>query len=103
MTSLEPRRSTRDGVPMSDLKREIRTFLAENFILDPQAGSLQGDASLTLTGVLDSMGVLELILFLEERFGFKVPDEDTLPENLDTVDRIVAYTHRRLGGGAPPA
>lgn len=97
MNALDTQHAEEGDAPVSELEHDVRAFLAENFILDPTAGPLAGDASLTLTGVLDSMGVLELILFLEERYGFKVPDEDTLPENLDTVDRIVGYVRRRLG------
>lgn len=81
---------------MTDTERDLRQFIADNFILDDQAGELAGDASLTQAGVLDSMGVLELIMFIEERFGIKVPDEDTLPENLDSIDRIVRYLGGRL-------
>ncbi len=79
------------------LDTEIRRFLNENFIF--QSGeTLLGDESLTQTGVLDSMGVLELVLFLEEQYNFKVLDEETLPENLDTVDNIVRYVQMKLGG-----
>lgn len=81
---------------MTDIERDLRQFIADNFILDDQAGELAGDASLTQAGVLDSMGVLELIMFIEERFGIQVPDEDTLPENLDSIDRIVRYLGGRL-------
>ena len=80
---------------MSELERDVRGFITDNFILD--GDDLAGDASLTQQGVLDSMGVLELIMFVEERFGVKIPDEDTLPENLDSVDRIVRYVEGRLG------
>ncbi len=80
---------------MSDLERDVRAFISDNFILD--GDDLAGDASLTQQGVLDSMGVLELIMFVEERFGVKIPDEDTLPENLDSVDRIVRYVQARTG------
>ena len=79
---------------MSDIERDVRDFISENFILDGE--DMSGDASLTRQGVLDSMGVLELIMFIEERFELKVPDEDTLPENFDSVDRIVRYLHDRL-------
>jgi acyl carrier protein len=79
---------------MSEIERDVREFISENFILDEE--ELNGDASLTRQGVLDSMGVLELIMFVEERFELKVPDEDTLPENFDSVDRIVAYLNDRL-------
>ena len=82
---------------MTDLERDVRAFISDNFILD--GDDLAGDASLTQQGVLDSMGVLELIMFVEERFGVKIPDEDTLPENLDSVDRIVRYVQCRSGQG----
>ena len=78
------------------IELDVRQFVIDNFILDASAGELDGEASLTQSGVLDSMGVLELIMFLEERFGVRVPDEDTLPENLDSIDRIVGYVGRRL-------
>ena len=77
------------------IEKEVRQFLAENFIIDAEAGSLSGSASLTQAGVLDSMGVLELIMFIEQHFGIAVPDEDTLPENLDSVERIVRYVGER--------
>lgn len=76
------------------IEREVREFIGENFITDQDVRRLPGDASLTRSGILDSMGVLELVMFLEERFGITVPDEDTVPENLDTIDNIVAYLHR---------
>lgn len=78
------------------IEEAVRQFLSENFILE-DAQSLDADESLTQAGVLDSMGVLELIMFIEERFGLTVPDEDTLPENLDSVARIVGYITRRQG------
>jgi len=81
---------------MSEIERDVRQFVVDNFIFDPSASDFGGETSLTASGVLDSMGVLELIMFLEERFGIKVPDEDTLPANLDTIDRIVRYVEGRL-------
>jgi acyl carrier protein len=83
---------------MSEAERDLRQFLTDNFILDQDANALPSNESLTRSGVLDSMGVLELIMFIEERFGVTVPDEDTLPANLDTVDSIVRYVQERLAG-----
>ena len=88
--------------PTDAIERDVRAFLDENFILDPAAPPLAGDASLTALGVLDSMGVLELIDYLEDRFDVTVPDEDAVPANLDSVVRIVRYVEMRsepeLGG-----
>lgn len=79
---------------MDTIEHDVREFISENFILDGE--QIEADASLTRRGVLDSMGVLELIMFIEERFEVKVPDEDTVPENFDSIERIVRYLHDRL-------
>jgi acyl carrier protein len=70
--------------------------MAENFIIETDSSVLNADTSLTQSGVVDSMGVLELIMFIEQEYGITIPDEDTLPENLDSVSRIVSYVSRRL-------
>lgn len=85
------------AIQLDSIENEVRQFLAENFILDGGADGIEVNQSLTQAGVLDSMGVLELIMFIEQAFGLTIPDEDTLPENLDSVARIVAYVSGRLG------
>ena len=77
------------------IERDVREFLADNFILDNEGADLDESESLTEMGVLDSMGVLELMTFIEERFKLKIPDEDTIPENLDSIARITAYIVQR--------
>ncbi len=47
-------------------------------------------------GIIDSVGVLELVAFLEETFGFRVEDEELVPENLDSVDKLVTYVDLKL-------
>ena len=79
-----------------ELEQEVRGFVRENFIVGE--GPLAGDASLTETGIIDSLGVLELVLFIEERYGIKVSEAETLPENLDTVDNIVRFVGAKLAG-----
>ena len=64
-----------------DVAAELEGFIRGNFFYDGPA--LAPDTSLMESGILDSTGVLELVGFLEERFGFKVEDADLTPENLD--------------------
>lgn len=85
------------AMKVESIETEVRQFLADNFILDEGGAGLGAEESLTQAGVLDSMGVLELIMFIEQQFGLSIPDEDTLPENFDSVSRIVAYVSGRLG------
>jgi acyl carrier protein len=77
-----------------DIKLEVRQFLSKNFYV-PDASKLRNETSLLDQGIIDSTGVLELVGFLEETFGISVLDTETLPENLDSVDRIAAYVQRK--------
>ena len=78
------------------IEREIRAFLKENFPLAGDQSSVPADVSLIELGVVDSTGVLEIVGFLESRFGFEIPIEEIAPENLDTIDRITGYVRTRL-------
>jgi acyl carrier protein len=53
------------------------------------------------THVVDSTGFLELVTFLEERYGFAVQDEEMVPENLDSLNNIAAYVARKLAARLP--
>jgi acyl carrier protein len=56
------------------------------------------DENLFSSGVLDSIAVMQLVLFIEERLGVKVPDSDLAFENLQSVSAIVGYLERRKAG-----
>ena len=72
----------------------FRTFITANFyVADPAA--LADDDSLLDAGIIDSTGVLDLIGFIEQQFGFSVADDDLVPENLDSIARLVAFVERK--------
>jgi acyl carrier protein len=77
-----------------DERQQIRQFVLSNFyVADPAA--LVDSASLLEAGIVDSTGVLEIITFLETTFGIEVADAEMLPDNLDSVERLVAYLKRK--------
>jgi acyl carrier protein len=79
----------------TEIDHEIRDFLVKNFLFG-RAEALRDDASL-LGGVIDSTGAIELVMFLQERFGITVEDaEVALPENFDSVKSVVAFVERKL-------
>ncbi len=82
-------------VKIPSIESEIRQFLAANFFLGDDPSELGGSASLIEAGVIDSTGVLELVGFLEETFGVRIQDDELVPENLDTIDNIVAFVSRK--------
>jgi len=73
------------------IEQKIRQFITDNFLFREDRASLTDAESLLEAGVIDSTGVLELIAFLESEFGLAVDDAEIVPENLDSISRIVGY------------
>ncbi len=73
----------------------IRAYILENYLFTDDATALGLADSLVGRGIVDSTGMLEIILFVEEQFGVKVKDEDMIAENFDSVSKIVDYVHRQ--------
>lgn len=74
----------------------IRAFIIENFLFDAGDDALNNDDSFLEQGIIDSTGVLELVEWLEEKFGIQVEDEELTPENLDSVSLISAFIEKKL-------
>ena len=80
----------------AQIESAVRQFVVDKFMFGEGADKLGNDSSFLETGLIDSTGVLELVMFLEEKFGVKVADEEMLPENLDSVRLIAAFVTRKL-------
>ncbi|MEX2375253.1 MAG: acyl carrier protein [Dehalococcoidia bacterium] len=83
-----------------DSRQKIRQFIKENFLFTDDDSALVDGDSLMMKGVIDSTGALEVIMFLEETFGFEVGEEEMIPENLDSVDNLVDYVKRKTTAAA---
>lgn len=79
------------GVIEMDVQKEIKKFISENFIAGRKEGVLSDNESLIESGIIDSTGVLELVLFIEETFSITVEDEELVPENLDSIENLLAF------------
>lgn len=79
---------------MTTLESRVRAYILGNLMFSSNDADLANDASLLERGIIDSTGVMEVILFLEEEFGIKVRTEDMLPDNFDSVDNIVRFVRR---------
>jgi acyl carrier protein len=85
------------------LEAVINDYISRELVQDPALLPLGNATSLLETGVLDSLGLLRLVVFVQERFGITVDDVDLVPENFDTVDAICAYLGSRAGEGTSQA
>ncbi len=77
------------------LKDKLRHYILENFLFSDDPSELGDDDSFMEKEIIDSTGILELIEFLEEEAGITVEDEEMLPENLDSVNRVIAFVERK--------
>lgn len=83
---------------MTDQIREaVRDHLLDDVLVGEDPANLADDMPLRTSGIIDSMGVIRLTSFLEERFGIRVEAHETGVENTDTVNAIVSFVESKLG------
>ncbi|MDY7031609.1 MAG: acyl carrier protein [Thermodesulfobacteriota bacterium] len=80
---------------MSVTREKIRDFVVENFLFGESNG-LKDETSFLDEGIIDSTGILELVNFCEEEFSISVEDEELVPENLDSINNVVAYLENKI-------
>ena len=91
-----------NGIDMEAAETQIRTYVLDNFLFTGDPTMLASDDSFLEKGILDSTGILEMIHYIEEAFGIEIDDEEMIPENLDSVNNIVAFVRQKKRSGAPP-
>ncbi len=79
------------------LEEQIRGYVLENYLFTDDQSALNSADSFLEKGILDSTGILEVIYFIEDEFNVKVEDDEMIPENLDSVNQIVAYIGKKQG------
>ena len=75
---------------MSNQNNQIRQFIIENYLFG-NADGLTENTSFLEEGIIDSTGVLELVTFLEQTFSIQINDEELIPENLDSLNKIFIF------------
>ena len=78
----------------TDIEQEIRSYITETFLFGNSEG-LNEDAAL-LGNVIDSTGVIELVVFVQERFTISVDDAEVTTDNLGSVKNVVAFIEKKL-------
>ncbi|MFL5896882.1 MAG: acyl carrier protein [Solirubrobacterales bacterium] len=80
---------------MNDFATAIEKFLSTELAGAPELVEVQRDTDLLAADLIDSLGIMELVKFLEARFGIAVADEDLVPENFRSIDAITAFVARK--------
>ena len=75
----------------------IRSFILEKFPLARKSG-LKNGGKLLEEGILDSLGILDLVSFLESEFSIQMSDDELLPDNFQSIDSIAAFVRSKTKG-----
>lgn len=79
------------------IHERVRQFIGENFYVTDLEGPspLDDEASLIDSGIVDSTGVLEVIAFLEDEYGISIEEREIVPDNFESIGRIVRFVERK--------
>lgn len=76
-------------------KKQVRNFVIENLLLGEEEEDFLDSQSFLDSGLIDSTGILEIIGFIEEQYTITIEDDEMVPENLDSVEKIVSFLQTR--------
>jgi acyl carrier protein len=80
---------------MAQIEAMIRKYIADNILFSKSGYPYPNDASFLENGIIDSMNVLELVVFVEDNFHIAVEDQEVIPDNFDSVARLTAYIQQK--------
>jgi acyl carrier protein len=81
-----------------EIEAQIRKYVAQNLLFSDDGFGYDDDDSFLQEGIVDSVGVLELVLFVEETFGAAVDDQEITPDNFDSVTKLANYIRSKVNG-----
>jgi acyl carrier protein len=82
------------------IKEELRAYIVSEFLPGESLGNLKDDTPLRTSGVLDSMGLLRLVSFVESQYAIELEAHETSIENFDTIDAIANLIETKIAGEA---
>ena len=86
---------------MVEYVQALTEFIRQE-ILHGRSAKLDAELDLLTAGVIDSLGILRMVAFMEEQFGVRVPDEDVVFENFQNIRVMANYIAQRKGDAPPP-
>jgi acyl carrier protein len=78
-----------------DIENKIRQFILKNLYY-AEDNAIKTDDSFLETGVVDSMGVMELVAFVQSEFGLEVAQDEIVVENFDSIRKLTSFVKAKL-------
>ncbi len=80
---------------MTSIEETIRAYIAKEILFSDRYG-YSDDASFLDEGIVDSMNVLQIVMFIEKKFAIRVEDEEVIPNNFDSVAKLANYVRSKM-------
>lgn len=80
---------------MNSVEEQLRKYIADNILFSNNGYPYSDDTSFLENGVVDSMNVMELVMFVEETFHVSVKDEEVVPDNFDSIQSLANYVMKK--------
>jgi acyl carrier protein len=80
---------------MKPIEEILRNYISENILFMNDGYPYHDDDSFLEKGILDSTNILELILFIEEEFGFSIEDNEIIPDNFDSINKLSLFIRKK--------
>ena len=85
-----------------DIKAELRQYLADNHLAPGEGTDVADHTPLVSYGILDSLAVMQLVTFLEQRFGIEFTPHDLDRRSLESIEQIEGLVRRKLERARDP-
>lgn len=81
-----------------DIKNVLEKFLLSELAvdIDPNIKTLGPDEDLISTGMIDSLGIMKLVAFMEKTFGIKINNDEIVPENFQTLSALTEFVNKKI-------
>ena len=81
----------------TEIREQLRRYIAESLLFSDKDYPFEDDASFLKNGVVDSTGVMELVAYVERKFGVTVDPKEVVPDNFDSIKSLTGYIQRKTG------
>jgi acyl carrier protein len=93
--------STSNSPQLTPVQQELYEFIVSELVSGEGVGAITADEDLIKRGIVDSLGVQQLVDFCESRYRIRVSDPDLVPENFQTLRQLADYVDRRQAEASP--
>ncbi len=83
------------GFCLSEMIQAVRAYIIDNFLFGEET-QLQRNTSFIREGIVDSIGIMELVDFIEQEYNIKIDDDEMVPQNLDSLAHLQTFIQRKI-------